>query len=77
MFKLLQAIEKPLIGQSHSTVGIGCVSRQPHVNKRNPIPFLVFPLLDGIRLEPQFRVKQQASNVLIETRHCYLGGLVL
>jgi hypothetical protein len=44
------------------------------VNKCNPISFLVFPFLDCIRLKTQFRVKQQASNVLVETRYCYLGG---
>lgn len=56
---------------------LGCISRQPHVNKSNPNPFLVFPFLDGIWLKPQLRVKQEASNVLIETRHRYLGGLML
>lgn len=56
---------------------LGCVSRQPHVNKRNPVSFLVFPFLDGIGLKPQFRVKQEAGNILIETRYCYLGGLML
>lgn len=62
---------------AHQLCRLYFISLQPHVNKRNPISFFVLPLLDGIRLKPQFRVKQQASNVLIETGHRYLRSLML
>ncbi len=52
------------------------ISLQQHVNKRNPISFFVLPFLDGVGLKSQFRVKQQAGNILIETRHGYFGGLM-
>ena len=52
---------------------LGCISRQPHVNERFSISFLVFSLLNGIRPKPKFWVQQQAGNILIEAGHCYLG----
>lgn len=46
------------------------------MNKRNPISSPVFPFLDRKGLKTQFWVKQQAGNVLVETRYRYLGGLM-
>lgn len=51
-----------------------CISRQTHVNERNPASFPVFSPLDGIRLKPEFWVQQQAGDVLIEAGHGYLAG---
>ena len=46
------------------------------MNKRHSTAVLVLPFLDGKRLKPEPRIQQQAGNVLIETRHSDLGGLM-